>query len=102
MESGSDRIPAAMAPYSGRDGAIVIATAPASVAIASERARVRIPTKVEGFVRSMQKHIQSAGKHGFFSKKFVGSNIYFAPQNKQYPGEPFCEVIPDDLNVYGN
>ncbi|XP_074560216.1 kinesin-like protein KIN-14I [Curcuma longa] len=31
--------------------------------------------QVEGFVRSMQKQIQSAGKRGFFSKKSVGPQV---------------------------
>lgn len=32
-------------------------------------------SQVEGFLRLMQKQIQSAGKRGFFSKRSVGSQI---------------------------
>ncbi|GAV64881.1 Kinesin domain-containing protein/FERM_M domain-containing protein/MyTH4 domain-containing protein/FERM_N domain-containing protein [Cephalotus follicularis] len=49
-----------------------------SMAIPSELAAV-IPLidrfQVEGFLRLMQKQIQSAGKRGFFSKKPVGSQV---------------------------
>lgn len=32
----------------------------------------------------------------------AGPYTYFSPQNKQWPGEPLREVIPDNLKVHGN